>query len=282
MKLEEFVVQAIEKLKETNFMEPVSEAEILVSQVLQLSRIDLLIKQNEILNEKQLGLLESALRRRLNGEPLAYIVGYKDFYRYRFLVEPGVLVPRPETEHVVEEALNYFKSQPPTRIFDFGCGSGCIGLSLLKEWPQTHLVSVDISEVAIRVTEKNAQVMKLQNQVELRQQTVTVLQDEDRAELIVANPPYIDKKDTDIDPWVKQFEPAQALFADDQGLKEIKDWLKVAERVLLPAGLIIMEIGAKQSEAICEWAENSLTKLKLYKKSKDLANNWRVLVFKLS
>src|SRR5262249_35350111 len=141
------------------FAEPLTEAELLTAQILQVPRANLLARDHLVVEPEEFRNLSEALNRRSEGEPLAYIVGYKDFYKHRFLVSPGVLIPRPETEHLVETALRHVGESASPNIFDFGCGSGCIGISLLKAWPHAQLIAVDLAAEAVSVTVMNAELL---------------------------------------------------------------------------------------------------------------------------
>jgi release factor glutamine methyltransferase len=136
------------------------DTELLLARALKWDRVRLYMNYEYPLSESEIEACRALVRRRAQGEPVAYILGERDFYKSSFEVEPGVLIPRPETEGVVEDSVAWLKTQPPSdgyRLIDMGCGSGCIGLSILKEVPEARLLAVDISSVAIRVTTKNAE-----------------------------------------------------------------------------------------------------------------------------
>jgi release factor glutamine methyltransferase len=220
--------------------------------------------------------VREAIGRRLEGEPLAYILQTQGFYKYEFFVDKRVLVPRPETEIIVDEALIRFAKQPPTRFVDLGCGSGCIGLSLLKEWPQAKLTAVDLSRSAIAVSEENARRLGVSNRVEFLCSDVEKLSDIGAFDLVVANPPYIDKSDSNVEANVRRYEPNEALFAADDGYAKLFAWSHWAFQALKRDGWWILEIGAGQKEKV----EAKLFEIGFHdiKIKKDLAGHWRTAV----
>lgn len=243
------------------------DVELLVCHVLNVDRAFLYREPDHNLNEVELELLTQWLKRRQNGEPIAYILGHKDFYKERFVVEPGVLVPRPETEHVVEEGLRRLKeesNQAPYWVMDLGCGTGCIGLSLLLEDPMAHLVGIDLSPVAIKVSRENSSRLQLDERSVFIQKSVTDLKKSDLPKaaqegfrLIVANPPYIDFQDPKVQPEVRRYEPHKALFSPDEGYRDLFEWADKAAQWLLPQGAFVTEVGAGQSEKLIVHLESS-------------------------
>ncbi len=227
------------------------DAELLIADALKLKRIDLYIKFEYPLTEGEIQICRDFVRRRAQLEPVAYILGKKDFYNESFIVKSGVLIPRPETEGIVEEVLRWQKernlSEPA--IVDLGSGSGCIGLSVLKELSgKGSLLGLDTSAIAVEVANENATRLKLTN-CEFKNLRVQEHNFEDhKFDIVVANPPYIAKNDPDVQPSVKSFEPHTALFAEDEGYQEISEWAIVTAGILKPGGLAAFEIGATQAE----------------------------------
>lgn len=234
---------AKQKLTAANIESVQLEINWLAEQFLNLSAIEVLQKVNINLRAEQEDQFLYAVNRRATGEPLAYILGYRDFYGLRFMVKPGVLIPRPETEFVVEETLRRWP-QEAQNILDMGCGSGCIGLTLLKQKMTASLVSVDASPTPIEVTSHNAEQLQLSVRVQVLQSKVEDV--EGQFDVIVANPPYIAPDDKLIAPDVKKFEPASALFANENGLESLRLWSEKAALLLKPNGLFVTEIGAGQ------------------------------------
>lgn len=251
MLLGEILQKTTDFFKEKKIESARLDAELLIADVLKLKRIELYIKFEYPLTEDEIQRCRDFVRRRAQLEPVAYILEKKDFYNQTFKVKKGVLVPRPETEGIVEEALSWLKKNNLSElsIVDFGSGSGCIGLSLLKEFSgKGSLLGVDASETAIEVAKENAVALEL-TATEFVKSRVQDFNFENRNfDVVVANPPYIATNDRTIQPSVKTFEPHEALFAEDDGFREISDWAKIAARVLRPGGFVAFEIGSTQAE----------------------------------
>jgi len=246
MLLGEILQKTTDFFKEKKIESARLDAELLIAEVLKLKRIELYIKFETPLTDDEIQRCRDFVRRRSLGEPVAYILERKDFYNETFKVTKGVLIPRPETEGLVEEVLAWTKKNSLKEIFlaDFGSGSGCVGLSILKEHKQVQLTGIDASEVAVKISQENAS--------------------------IVANPPYIAKDDPAVQTSVKAFEPGEALFAEDEGFREISEWAKVAGQVLRKGGLVAFEIGATQAEKAKKiFADTS--QFALIRSAKDLA-----------
>lgn len=187
--------------------------------------------------------------RRKKHEPLAYILGYKDFYGRKFMVTPDVLIPRPETEAIINLAKE-LKSQ---KILDVGTGSGCIAITLKLELPDSDVVALDISSKALKIAEQNA--AKLGAKIAFRESDLLEKVQEEY-NLIVANLPYVDKKWDWLSPELT-FEPEQALFAEDSGLYDIKRLISQVEQRLTNDGAVILESDLSQHEAIREYVEQN-------------------------
>lgn len=258
----------------SGFENPQMEARELLQAMLKLSSAELITREELQLNEKSQNNLRNWLRLRATGVPLAYLSGVKGFYKEEFDVEPGVLVPRPETELVVETALKR-KPMVVKRLADFGSGSGCIGLSLLKEIPEATLFAIDSSRLANDVTEKNARKLKLENRVEIVSGPVEQWIPEQPCGMIVANPPYIAKDDPSVQKSVHDHEPHEALYADNEGLAAIHVWTLTAHSCLRPGGVFVCEIGAGQSAKAMEIMKKA--GFKDIQVAKDLAGIERVV-----
>lgn len=210
------------------------------------------------------------LERRRQGEPLAYILEEKGFYKDVFFVKPGVLIPRPETELLVEKSLEALKRKGRIAplIYDFGCGSGCIGLSLLRDLPSARLIGVDQSPTAIEVSAQNARNLKLEGRAEFQQLSISgdSMNSFGLAELIVANPPYIADDDPDVQKEVDEFEPHQALYSGPTGLELIRTWSERAFHLLKSGGIFMMEFGKGQAPEVQKiLQEFGFTQITVYK-----------------
>jgi len=228
------------------------EVRQLLTEALSLSPVDLILKSDSEIPPAMRDIALHWAERRATGYPLAYLSGKKGFYKHTFLVEPGVLVPRPETELLVEHILNLVqKASAPIRHFaDLGCGTGCIGLSLLKEWVQATLFALDISALATEVTKKNAVALGLETRVQVVQSAVASWQSPYELDLVVANPPYIAEGDLRVQAGVHLHEPHSALYSGADGLTAIKDWVDWSERNLRDGGVLVLEIGSGQSPQV--------------------------------
>ncbi len=219
----------------------------------------------------KMNVVRSWAQERARGVPLAYLTGKKGFWKNEFLVEPGILIPRPETEHVLEVALA--RGRQVLNFADLGCGSGCLGLSLLKEIKTATLWTVDSSALACAVTQKNAKALGLEARVV--QSEVVAWRPPVQFELIVANPPYVALGDMNVQDSVHAFEPHAALYSGADGLDAIRAWSAWASRHLALGGVFVCEIGAGQMSAAREIMLGlQLEKIEI---DKDLAGHERVI-----
>lgn len=248
MKIKEVFEKSVQFFKDKKIESARLDAELLLSHVLKIDRLQIYLKYEQPLSESEVSLCREAIRRRSQGEPVAYITGEKGFYGEMFAVGPGVLIPRPETEQIVEEALLFIQKkeiQNP-RILDLGAGSGCIGFSILKQNPTATLVSLERSKEAFVYLEKNRELLGLSNRSIAHCTDVMVFQTTENFDVIVANPPYIDREDPLVQDSVKKFEPDEALFAPAQGYQDIINWSQKYRYNLAQPGLILFEIGHQQ------------------------------------
>lgn len=288
MKIKEILDKSVQFLKDKNFETPRLDAELLISGALNLKRIDLYVKFDQPLNENELESCRQVLRRRIAGEPVAYILGEKDFYGFTFVVNKNVLIPRPDTELVVEEAVQWCRvnnTNSPV-ILDLGCGSGCIGLSILKvlDNPESKLIAVDISNDAIAVATLNKQKLELNNEVQYYNidicniETINSLNLSNlKFDIIVGNPPYISKSDTQVEEAVVKFEPNIALFSEDNGLNDLQMWSKNTLKLLKDKSIMIFEMGYNQGPHMKHYFE-SLNVFQNVSVKKDLSKHDRVII----
>ncbi len=260
MRVQEFLMRATEQLNRERIESSRLDAELLVSGALGWSRQDLYFKSDLEIEDFQLAKCRGWLERRAAGEPVAYILGLKGFYKHEFLVSPQVLIPRPETELLVGLAFKWLVAQrelTSPRIIDLGSGSGCIGLSLLSEIKSAALLSVDNSSSALEVLRENSKRLGVEDRTFALHHDAGSLSPADvfgllgaKADVLVANPPYIAPLDPKVEENVKAFEPANALFSGEDGLEAIRSWSKVAPQLVRPGGLILFEIGSDQGAAV--------------------------------
>ncbi|OGY29733.1 MAG: protein-(glutamine-N5) methyltransferase, release factor-specific [Candidatus Woykebacteria bacterium RIFCSPHIGHO2_12_FULL_45_10] len=222
-----------------------TEAGILLASVLKKDRTFLHAYPEKQLTEGQNLKFVSLLKRRKNSEPLAYILGYKEFYGLKFLVSHDVLIPRAETEDLVEAALDKIKGLTRPVVADIGTGSGCIAISIAVNNPRTKIYATDISKKALEVARKNARLHGVTDQITFLEGNLLDPLKED-LDLIVANLPYIpEKRYHDLPTEIKEYEPKLALFSEQKPLSLYQILFSQAKKVLKPAGSIIYEVDGK-------------------------------------
>ncbi|MFW6080607.1 MAG: peptide chain release factor N(5)-glutamine methyltransferase, partial [Desulfosalsimonas sp.] len=232
-------------------------AEILLAEVMGVGRIDLYIRHDQPLSAEELASYREVIQRRVRREPVAYILGNREFWGLSFTVNRDVLIPRPETEHLVEAALLRMPAEAdePGRIIDLGTGSGAVVVSLAVERPKNNYFGVDLSYPALKLAEKNA----AQNGAEgrIRFFAGRWLDAVDPGgpgfDIIVSNPPYVPSGHiADLDPEVRDYEPLTALDGRKDGLEEIRSIAAQAPAHLKNAGFLLMEIGYDQKEQVAD------------------------------
>jgi release factor glutamine methyltransferase len=273
-----------EKCNDSNLQNARLDVELLLSNVLSVERIQLYLDLKKPLSKDERDRFKILLRRRILGEPIAYILGYKDFYRSRFKVDKSVLIPRPETEQIIDVALSLLSPDDVEKsILDIGTGSGCICLSIAKERPNLQYQAIDISQDAISVAVQNSELLGLTNVSFQESDFFEFMKiDQRKWDLIVSNPPYIPLSDSLLlSPSVKDFEPSMALFdvhpqnglAD--GLTFYRYIAQFAIGALHPGGTVVIECGQGQSTIIMDIFKSAgLREVKVFK---DLANIERII-----
>jgi release factor glutamine methyltransferase len=222
---------------------------------------------------------QTFIARREKREPVAYILGRREFWSLELEVSPAVLIPRPDTETLVETALAEFKQIPPARILDLGTGSGAILIALLKEWPRATGIGLDKSAAALAVAGRNALRHGVADRVDLREGDWSKGIVE-RFDLVISNPPYIGEDEfAHLDPDVRDHEPAEALLSGPDGLRDIERIAKALPDLMTAHGRVIVEIGYKQAIAASGIFTNS--GLEIVKIAKDLAGHDRAVVARL-
>jgi len=227
------------------------EAVSLVMHSLGGNRTFVITHPEYLLSQQQLEDFRDFLARRAAHEPLQYIIGHQEFFKLRFEVTPDVLIPRPETELVVEAALDVVNRGQPLNLLDVGTGSGCIVVSLLYELKEAQGVAVDISAAALRIAEKNAQLHNVSDRLTLVQGDGLTPVCGQTFSLIVSNPPYVPAGEIDtLQPEVREHEPLTALISGSDGLDHIRALLRDAARALHSTGYFVFEIGFGQRDAV--------------------------------
>jgi release factor glutamine methyltransferase len=227
------------------------DAETLLLHTLGKSRALLLAHWNDAADPDQQHTFSSLIARRLTGEPIQYITGHAEFYGLPFAVAPGVLIPRPETEHLVEEAIRLAAAFPAPRIADIGTGSGAIAVALAHAIPSAHIVATDISPAALSIARSNAERNHLADRIAFLEGDLLSPLAGQRFDLLASNPPYIPLSDLpSLSIEVRDHEPASALFAGADGLDIYRHLIPAAPAHLNPGGWLLLEIGFGQQPVI--------------------------------
>lgn len=227
------------------------EARVLLREVLHQSDAYFLAHDDELLTAEQAQQYVGLIVRRVAGEPIAYITGRREFHGREFKVTPAVLIPRPETELLVELALQRLPAGTPARVLDLGAGSGCIGVTIAAERPLARVTLVDASEAALEIARANAEQWAPANTTLLHSDWYAAV-GEERYDLIVANPPYIPDGDAHLQQGDLRFEPRTALAAGSDGLNDLQRIIAQAPQHLLAGGWLLLEHGFDQAVA-CAW-----------------------------
>ncbi len=252
------LIQWSEKyLTENGIENPRLNAELMLASALGCNRIDLYTRFDKPLVREELDRYRALFRRRVKREPLQYILGYTDFYGRRFLVRPGVLIPRPETEHIVEATIGLMKEtniQSP-RILEIGTGSGCIAITLAAEIENATITAIDVADEALKVAGENAVQHSMNGKISFRKvnilDTDANIPDAGDYDFVVSNPPYIPKDEWDsLADEIKLHEPKNALTDEDDGLTYLKRLAERASDLLKSGGWLICEIGYNQFDSV--------------------------------
>ena len=249
MQILELINSASKLLKDNNIQSNKLDSELLLSKVLKKRREELLLKLDESVSKHSITQFEKLIYRRSLKEPIAYILKHKEFWSKNFLVNNNTLIPRPETELMVEKIQKIFKNKDPF-ILDVGTGSGCILLSLLSEFKNSKGIGIDISKQAIQIAIKNSKQQKLTQRAKFYRKSLSQFYGH-KFDLIVSNPPYIrtiDLKNLDDD--IKKFEPKIALDGGNDGLDVIKKVIYKSKYILKFRGMLSLEIGNGQCKQV--------------------------------
>jgi release factor glutamine methyltransferase len=245
-------------------------AELLLMFTLECDRTYLYARPERELSADEQDRYTWALAERARGVPAQYITGHQEFWGMDFIVTPAVLIPRPETEHVIETALQLVgvgrvPAPAVLRIVDVGTGSGCIALALAKELPQTDIHATDISSAALEIARANAARHQLEGRVRFHESDLLQGLEDVAFDLLVSNPPYVGESEEDqVQMEVRRFEPRQAVFAGPTGLEVIERLIPQARHALKPGGWLVMEISGAIAEEVRrrleDWDEVRITR----------------------
>ena len=263
-----------------NIPNPRLDAEVLLGHLLDKSRLQLYLHFDMPVFQNDLTVLRELIKRRIARTPISYLTNHKEFMSLDFYIDERVLIPRPETEFIVETVLNATNSHPQ-RILEIGTGSGNIAISLAVNMPDCEIIATDISNDALAVAKKNRDTHNCEERITLIQGDLYEpihSQGTSKFNWIVSNPPYVASvENNNISPDVYKYEPHIALFAGNDGLAIIRKLIAEAPKFLLPEGQLILEIGDKQSEQVKELLY-AQSEYKNYKLKNDYAGIERVVV----
>jgi release factor glutamine methyltransferase len=269
--------------------EPRLAAELLLAHVVGCKRIDLYARYSQLATPEQRAAFREMVIAAAEHRPIAYLIGRREFYSLNFIVTRDVLIPRPETELLVELALTWCKEHPRDRytLLDIGTGSGCIAVTVAKRQPTAQAVATDISSAALAVAGQNADRHGVKDRIRFVEADLLNLPSgavpPGGFDIIVSNPPYIAERDRGALPQnVRDYEPAQALFAGQDGLDTYRRLCPEVGRFLHPGGTLILEIGFGQADAVQNLFASAAPSLQLIGRFKDLSGIDRAIQFTLS
>ncbi len=264
----EAIKLSTEYLKKKNVESPRANAEILLSEILKVKRLDLYLSFDKPLTDSEINLYREAIKKRGMRIPLQYIVGQVDFYGLKIMVNENVLIPRPETELLVEKIIGEVKNKSELKILDIGSGSGNISLALAKNISDSFVQGIDISPEAVNIANENAKINLISN-VNFSQKDI--FEDEiisfGKFDIIVSNPPYVSISDyQNLEPELKNYEPKIALTDDDDGLRFYRRIALLLKHLLNSNGKLFLELGAGQFQTIKEiFISSGIQNIKVFK-----------------
>jgi release factor glutamine methyltransferase len=247
------LTSAIERLTAARVGSPRMNAEVLLLFVLGCDRAYLYAHPERKLSCEEQNRYDEALSQRERGIPSQYITGHQEFWGLDFIVTPAVLIPRPETEHVIETVLPLARAVPEPRIVDVGTGSGCIAVALAKELPEAEIWATDISAGALEIASVNAARNGFEDRIQFRQADLLSGLTQCSIDFVVSNPPYVgESEENTVQLEVRKFEPTNAVFAGPTGLELIARLIPQAQAILKSGGWLVMEISGAIVEGVLE------------------------------
>ena len=252
MNIENILDQGITILKNNNIPNPALDSEILLSKSINKDKKYIILNSKEVLNSKQLDSFINYINRRKNGEPIAYLTNKKEFWKDEFYVNKNVLIPRPDTEMIIEQVIKTYSERSQLQVLDIGTGSGCILLSIIKERPNSYGTGIDISRKSINISKINAKQLNLTNRVKFIHSSVDNF-NIGKYDLVVSNPPYIELLSLKyLEKDIVNFEPKLALNGGFDGFSKIRKVITKTSALIKKKGKFILEIGFNQKNKVKE------------------------------
>ena len=276
MRLEIVINRACEELKKNDIKSALLDSELLLSKAINKSREFIILNSKHNINEKDYLYFKELINERSKGKPIAHLTGKKFFWKYEFKINDKVLIPRPDTEIIIEQVLSLYKKKNKINFLDIGFGSGCILLSILKERKDFKATGVDISNHALSICNINAYKLGVKNRVRLFKSDIDKFS-KGKYDLIISNPPYIKKLELRyLEKDVISFEPKLALDGGLDGISEIRKIIKKSSELIKNGGRLILEIAFNQKKEVKQLLRNN----GFYINSviKDLAKNDRCII----
>lgn len=252
----EWTIRALMEWTERHFQQkgiesPRLEAQLLLAHALDCRKTELYTRWDEVIGEDKRSKFRDLIRRRLEGCPVQYLLGYREFFLLQLEVTPAVLIPRPESELLVTEALNHLKLREAPRVLDVGTGSGCIALAVAHRHKSARITGSDISAEAIEVARRNAAKHKLAERVQFVLSDLFASMDSEQFDVIVSNPPYVSAPEyAELGPQVRDFEPRLALDGGPDGYAIYDRLIPAAAERLASGGVLLLEIGFRQEDGV--------------------------------
>ena len=276
MNIKNILNEGIDILQKNKITNPQLDSEILLSNSIKRDKKHIILNPKEVLNSEQLGKFKSLIERRKKGEPIAYLINKKEFWKDEFFVNKDVLIPRPDSELIIEQVLKIYSKDDQLQILDIGTGSGCILLSILKERSNFYGTGIDISKKSINVSKFNAKQLNLTNRVKFFHSSVDNFNN-GKYDIIVSNPPYIEQLSLKyLEKDVVNFEPKLALSGGFDGFSKIRKVINKASILIKKNGKFILEIGFNQKNKVIKILKEE--GFYVNKAIKDYGNNDRCVI----
>ena len=276
MNYEQVLSNATKILKNASIVSSKLDCELLLSNVLKIKRENMLVDLNKEINHQDFINFNKLINRRKKNEPVAYIVGYKEFWNKQYKVNSDVLIPRPDTEILVEEVIKSIQINSSLNILDIGTGTGCVILSVLNERKKCYGIGLDISKKAINIAKHNAKIQQIKNRIKFINSSIDKFHI-GKYDLIISNPPYIKTGDIkNLDKGVSFYEPEVALNGGQDGYSKIREVVYKSSVLIKKKGKLFLEIGYNQKNEVIRIL--NYNKFYINKIVKDLGKNNRCII----